>query len=101
MLNLNSINRLITSASTDVNRAIRNIDMLNLNNIEEILPKFYSDQLADDMNLLTHAVELLSDTLSDDSIEYTDEERKFIYEHLQIAARLINLYNQAWVQLVS
>ena len=44
MLNLNSINRLITSASNDVRNAVRNIDMLNLSNIDEAIQNYADNE---------------------------------------------------------
>ncbi len=97
MLRINLFNRFPVSALTDTELAVRNIDMLNINNIEKALPNFYTDQLSADMRMLNHAAEKLSNALEDE--EFSSEESEIINNRLHIAYKLIDLYNQAWQQL--
>ena len=97
MLRINLFNRFPVSALTDTELAIRNIDMLNLDNIDEVLPCFYADQITADMDLLTNAVKILSNALENE--EFSSEESNIINDRLQIAYKLIDLYNQAWQKL--
>lgn len=94
MTNIYKINRLLTSASNDVKNAIRNIDMLNLNNIEDALPCFYDNQLTADMKMLHQAAETLADIL--ENKEFSSEVSSIISEHIEIADTLMKKYNKAW-----
>ena len=93
----NLINRLITSASNDVKLAVRNIDMLNINNVDEALSNFYDDQLTADFEMLNCAADILSNALENE--EFSSEVSEVLNDRLQIAYKLIDLYNQAWQKL--
>ncbi len=93
----NLINRLITSASNDVRNAVRNIDMLNTKKFNDTLPCFYTDQLTADFEMLNCAADILSNALENE--EFSSEVSEVINDRLQIAYKLIDLYNQAWQKL--
>jgi len=97
MLRINLMNRLPVSALNDIELSVRHIDMLNLDNIEEILPCFYTDQLSADMKMLNRAAETLSNALENE--EFSSEVSEVINDRLQSAYKLIDLYNQAWQKL--
>lgn len=97
MLRTNLMNRLLTSASNDVKVSVRNIDMLNINNVDEALSNFYDNQLTADMRMLNRAADTLSNALENE--ELSSEESEIINDRLQVAYKLIDLYNQAWQRL--
>ena len=97
MLRTNLMNRLLTSASNDVKVSVRNIDMLNINNVDEALSNFYDNQLTADMRMLNRAADTLSNALENE--ELSSEESEIINDRLKVAYKLIDLYNQAWQRL--
>lgn len=94
---INSLKRLLTSASNDVKLAVRNIDMLNINNVDKALSNFYDDQLSADFEMLNRAAETLSNALENE--EFSSEVSEVLNDRLQMAYKLIDLYNQAWQKL--
>ena len=90
----NLINRHITSASNDVKLAVRNIDMLNINNVDEALSNFYDDQLTADFEMLNCAADILSNALENE--EFSSEVGEIISEYIELADTLLKKYDKAW-----
>ena len=97
MLRYNNLDRILRSIATPEEVAIKNINMLNLKNIDKVLPCFFPEQLAHDTNLLMSAVETLSNALELDT--WASDEREVMNEFLTIAYNLLDKYNHAYIEL--
>ena len=97
MLRYNNLDRISRSIATPEEVAIKNIDMLNLKDIDKVLPCFYPDQIAYDTNLLMNAVEVLSNALELDT--WASDEREVMNDFLSTAYNLLDKYNHAYIEL--
>ena len=83
-----------TSALTDVERAVIQIDSLNYSDIEIHLSYLYNTQLEWEAGILNQAAETLAEAL--DKEEFSSEACAIISDHINIATMLLKEYDKAW-----
>ena len=91
---INSLKRLLTSASNDVKLAVRNINMLNLSNIDDAVQNHANNQLTADMKMLHKAADTLADAREKE--EFSCEVGEIISEYIELADTLLKKYDKAW-----
>lgn len=87
-----------TSALTDVELAVIQIDCLNYPDIEKYLSHLYNTQLEQEAGILNQAAETLAEAL--DKEEFSSEVSAIISDHISTATMLLEEYNKAWQLLI-